>query len=114
MIRLLPEVTNGVISFEAIFEHRDDLVLRPNQRVDVYLRTARRDSVLRVRRGPAIPGPGRHDVFVIRGGSAVRTRIEAGVTGPDYAEIISGLAEGDEVILTQLERYAHLSNIPIN
>ncbi len=114
VIRLLPEVTNGVISFEAIFEHRDDLVLRPNQRVDVYLRTARRDSVLRVRRGPAIPGPGRHDVFVIRGGSAVRTRIEAGVTGPDYAEIISGLAEGDEVILTQLERYAHLSNIPIN
>ena len=111
--RLLPEVTDGSLSFEVRFQDQPGFPLRPNQRVTVYLRTERREETLRVKRGPAIPGPGNHEVYVIKGDKAVRTPVQAGVTGLTYTEIISGLEPGEVVILTELQRFGGLSSIPL-
>lgn len=39
-------------------------------------------------------------VFVAEGGKAVLKQVETGIEGEDYTEIISGLSEGEEVILS--------------
>jgi len=113
VIRLLPEVADGALGFEAAFDQGETVDLRPNQRVDVFLQTQRRQDVLRVRRGPALVGPGRAVLFLIRGDKAVRTTVEVGVFGAKYIEIIAGLAEGDEVILNDLSEYAHRDSIKL-
>ena len=52
-------------------------------------------------------------VYVIHGDRARRTRVRLGLSGFDACEVLDGLAEGDEVVLSDMTDYAHLSEIRI-
>jgi len=97
--RLLPEVKDGVMAFEIAFDQPDDLGLRSNQRVEVFLETGGRDDVRRIKRGPALPGTGTHRVFVIGTDRAEAREVRIGLTGMGFAEVLSGLEVGESVIL---------------
>jgi len=113
VLRLLPEVTNGTMAFEVGFENPEELPLRPNQRVTVFLVTSKKSDVLRIRRSAVFSSPGQVPAFVVRGQTAVRTMVEIGITGSNYTEIRAGLKEGDQVILTDLSAMKDLATIPI-
>lgn len=101
-----PAVANGAITVSLALREPAHPRLRPNLRVDVELVTDRRGDALRVRRGPFATGAGTQPVFVVRGGRAVRTAATFGVSSADYFEVIDGLAEGDEVIVSDMRDYA--------
>jgi HlyD family secretion protein len=88
-------------------------LLRQNLRVDVSIVTARKPRTLRLRRGPFSTGEGSQEVFVIRGGRAVKAPVTFGLTGFDYYEVTSGLMAGDEVIISDMRDYQRLSQIRI-
>lgn len=111
--RLLPEVTNGTMSFEIKLLKQSNMSLKPNQRVSVFILTTKRDAVLRVRRTSLLARPGKKNVYVLRGGTAIKTPIQVGVTGTKYTEILEGLAEGEQLILDELIGFQHLNSIPI-
>ena len=48
---------------------------------------------------------------MLKGGEAVKTRVRLGVSNADHYEAVSGLAEGDEVVLSEMADYAHLSRV---
>src|SRR5262249_33384473 len=75
-------------------------------RVDVLVITDRKPRTLRVKRGPFVNGEGTQDVFVVRGDRAVKTPVEIGVVGFDYCEVASGVAEGEEILLSDMRDYA--------
>ncbi len=56
---------------------------------------------------------GRPVAFVIHEDRAVRTPVELGVASFDHLEILKGLAEGDEVILSDMADHAHLTEVGI-
>ncbi len=88
--------------------------LRHNLRVDVLVVTAERSDVLRVRRGPYAQGGGRdRQVFVVRGEMAHRIDVRFGINGHDHLEAVSGLEEGDEVILSDMRDYLHARQVRI-
>lgn len=97
-----PAVVNGVITVSLALREKAHALLRPNLRVDVELVTERRESTLRLRRGPFATGEGTQPVFVVRGARAVRTPATFGVSSADYFEVISGLVEGDEAIISDM------------
>jgi len=66
--------------------------------------------VLRLPRGAALQG-GRQQVFVVSGDRARRRGVELGASGPQGWEVRSGLAEGDEVILSDMTDYLHAEEI---
>lgn len=100
-----PAVTNGTITVTIALRDRAHALLRPNLRVDVQLVTERKARALRVRRGPFATGEGTQPVFVVRGDRAVRTPVRFGVSSADYFEVVSGLAEGDEAIVSDMRDY---------
>ena len=100
-----PAVVNGTITVAIGLRERAHPLLRPNLRVDVQLVTDRKARTLRVRRGPFATGEGTQPVFVVRGARAVRTPVRFGVCSADYFEIVSGLAEGDEAIVSDMRDY---------
>lgn len=102
-----PAVANGVITVGVALRERAHALLRPNLRVDVELVTTRREDTLRIRRGPFATGEGTQPVFVVRGSRAVRTPVGFGVSSADYFEVVSGLVEGDEAIVSDMRD--HLS-----
>jgi HlyD family secretion protein len=108
---VFPAVENGTVRFTVSLAERSHAGLRPSLRADVLVITDRRPRALRVSRGPFADGSGARQVFVVRGARAVRTAVTLGVASFDQIEVIAGLVEGDEVIVSDMREYAHLSEI---
>ncbi len=110
---VLPTIENGIVTFMVKLEDKSNDLLRSNMRVDVYVVTAQKESVLRVSRGPFAQGEGIHDVFVIRDDKAYRTRVRFGISSFDYYEVVEGLNLGDEVIISDMSEYIRLNELGI-
>jgi HlyD family secretion protein len=108
-----PTIANGVMTVAIGLAQPSSPLLRQNLRVDVSVVTARKPRTLRVRRGPFSTGEGTQDVFVVRGGRAVKTPATFGLTGFDYYEVTNGLMAGDEVIISDMRDYQRLNEIRI-
>ena len=110
---VLPTIENGVLTLQVGLEDRSSKLLRSNLRVDVFIITERQARALRVKKGPSLNGEGLQDVFVIRGDIAVRTPVRIGLSSFDHYEILDGLLEGDEVILSDMSEYMHLKEVRV-
>jgi HlyD family secretion protein len=110
---VLPKIENGTVALRVALADPSSPLLKSNLRVDVLVATARRDGVLRIKKGPFVNSEGAHDVFVVRGDTAVRVSARFGVTGAELFEVVDGLAEGDEVVISDTRDYAHMSEIKI-
>jgi HlyD family secretion protein len=102
-----PAVENGALAFEVRLDNAADSRLRPNLRCDVHAVTASRPNTLRVARGTFGAPDGSAYAWVIRGDRAVRTPIELGISSFEAFEVTGGLAEGDEVIVSDTADFMH-------
>jgi HlyD family secretion protein len=110
---ILPTIRDGILTMQIGLEDKTNKILRSNLRVDVQIVTERKDRVLRIRKGPALTGEGANQVFVIRGAAAIRTQVRLGLASFEAFEVVSGLLEGDEVILSDTSDYLHLKEFAI-
>lgn len=110
---VLPTIQNGIISMQVALADKSSRLLRSNMRVDVLVITGRKPKVLRIRKGPFADGDGARQAFVVRGDRVVRTPIELGLASYDHFEIVRGLVEGEEVVISDMRDYAHLKDIRI-
>ncbi|HZS47282.1 MAG TPA: HlyD family efflux transporter periplasmic adaptor subunit [Blastocatellia bacterium] len=108
-----PTIKDGVLSLVVALKDKSNALLHSNLRVDVLVGTERKDRVLRIKKGPSIAGDGVHDVFVVRGDTAIKTQIKTGIASFDYYEVVSGLLEGDEVIISDMSDYLYLKEIKL-
>lgn len=108
---VLPTVQNGVITVRVALKNPSDASLRPNLRVEVFIVTGHRARALRVRKGSSTSGEGVQQVFVVRGDRAERIRVRFGIASFDFVEVVEGLVAGDEVIVSDMADYQHLSSI---
>ncbi len=111
--KILPTVVNGIVTFEIALERDDHPILRPNLRVDVHAVTDSRRQALRLKRGPLLNVDGHDTVFVLREDKALRTRIEIGLSSFEHYEITSGLAEGDEVIVSDMSDFRNAKEVKL-
>jgi HlyD family secretion protein len=100
-----PEVegsqVRGIVSFGDVSPEG----LRQNQRVSTRLILESRPDVLKVRRGPFLESGGGHEAYVVDDGMALRRPIRAGAASVDEVEILSGLDEGDRIIISDTARF---------
>ena len=105
-----PRIVNGVVTFSVALDEPAHPRLRNNLRVDIYVVTARRPNALRVARG-SLAQSDAEEVFVVRGDRAVRTKVRYGLTNEQQVEIVSGAAEGDEVVISNMNDYAGVREV---
>jgi HlyD family secretion protein len=110
---ILPTIQDGILTVQIALRDKTHKILRSNLRVDVEIITERKDRVLRVKKGPALSGESANEVFVIRGTAAIRTPVRLGLASFDAFEVVSGLMEGDEVIISDVGRYLHLKEFAV-
>jgi len=111
--RVQPAVQNGLVTVSVALEERSHPLLRPNLRVDVDLVTERRESALKLPRGAFGGSAGNAEVFVLSGASLLKRTVRLGVAGSDAWEALSGVQEGDVVVLSDLTTYRHLDKIRV-
>jgi HlyD family secretion protein len=109
---VFPTVENGVLHFTVTLAEPSHSGLRPSLRTDVLVITDRRPRALRVKRGPFADNDARQ-AFVVRGDRAVRVPIQVGLSGVDDVELTSGVSEGNELIISDMKDYLHLSEVRI-
>ena len=109
---VFPAVENGVLRFTVALADASHAGLRPSLRTDVLVITDRKAHALRIKRGPFADNVARQ-AFVIRGNRAVRIPIQVGLSGVDDLELLSGGSEGDELIISDMKDYLHLSEVRI-
>lgn len=110
---VMPSVEAGAVRFLIELAARSDPRLRPNLRVDVYVVIGAKPDVLRIERGPAVNGGSVLPVFVIEEDRAVLREVRFGLTGSDVREVVDGLAEGQEVILSDMRDYQRTASLRV-
>ncbi|TCD00225.1 efflux RND transporter periplasmic adaptor subunit [Pedobacter psychroterrae] len=108
-----PSVNNSILSFDVQLEEKNNKLLRPNMKADVFLVTATRNNVIRVPNGPAFRGSDMQEIFVLSKGKAVRRSVKTGLSNFDFIEIVSGIKVGERVITSDMSKYEYASEISI-
>lgn len=108
-----PTVENNVITFEVQLEENDHPMLRPNQKVELAIITHSKPNVVRVANGPAFSGQAQQKLFVVKNGKAEGREVKVGMSNYDFVEIETNIEPGEEIIISDMSRYAHLSSIKI-
>jgi HlyD family secretion protein len=108
-----PTVEGGIVRFTVSLADSSHAMLRPNLRVDVLVITDHRARTLKVRQGTFPEVQGTEYAFVVRGGRAFRTPVRLGLRGFDEVEVVSGVNEGDQVVISDMRDYAHLQELEV-
>jgi HlyD family secretion protein len=97
-----PEVTQGQVTGRLRFTSEVPPGLRQNQRLSTRILLESREGVMKVARGPFLDSGGGRVAYVVRDGVAQRVAIEVGGASVAEVEILRGLAEGDQIIISNL------------
>jgi HlyD family secretion protein len=112
--QIYPTIENGAVKFSADLDDPRHPELRNNLGIDVLVVTGSRPNALRVPKSSSLQGGVIQKVFVVQGDRAVRRDVRLGVAGYDHSEVLDGLAEGEEIILSDMKDYLHLEQVKID
>lgn len=115
---IVSEVTplsrNGVISFSVRLEESNHKRLRSGLKTDVYVMNAIKDDVMRIANASYYMGKGEYELFVINGDRLLKRKVQLGDSNFEYVEVISGLKEGDEVVVSDMSNYKEKNKLKIS
>lgn len=108
-----PLSKNGVISFTVQLEEDNHKRLRSGLKTDVYVMNAVKDDVLRIANSSYYVGKGEYELFVVNGNQLLKRKVQLGDTNFEYVEVVSGLQEGDQVIVSDMNAYKDKNKLKI-
>ena len=108
-----PLSKNGVISFTVQLEEDNHKRLRSGLKTDVYVMNAVKDDVLRIANSSYYVGKGEYELFVVNGNQLLKRKVQLGDSNFEYVEVVSGLQEGDQVIVSDMNDYKDKNKLKI-
>lgn len=96
---ITPTVSDNKIQFNVHLENSNNSKLIPNQAVKLLVLKSVKDSVLRISAYNNFKANSEQTVYILDSGKLVSRTVNFGIKGNEYLEIISGLNEGEKVIL---------------
>lgn len=94
------KIVGGVVYYEiAIDLLEENEGIKPGMTADIIIEAEKKQNVLTIPRGAVKKSDGNRIVKVLKGKNIEERQVEVGLEGSDFIEIISGLSEGEEVII---------------
>ncbi len=110
-----PLSQDGVITFTVLMDNPSHPKLRSGLKAEVFVITSIKEDVLRIRNGSYYTGAGNYTLFIYKDEHTLVPRtIQLGDCNYDYVEVISGLEEGDSVVVNDMQRYKGKKKIRVN
>jgi len=110
---IMPSVSEGMMECMIRIDEGDVSNLRPNQQLEIRVVVSFRDDVLRLPNGTYYKDRGNRIMYVVRGNKAYRTKVLLGDASFDFVEVVSGLENGDKVILTDVSEKQEKEEIKV-
>lgn len=108
-----PLSKNGVISFTVQLEEDNHKRLRSGLKTDIYVMNAVKDDVLRIANSSYYVGKGEYELFVVNGDQLLKRKVQLGDSNFEYVEVVSGLQEGDQVVVSDINAYKDKNKLKI-
>ena len=108
-----PLSKNGVISFTVQLEEDNHKRLRSGLKTDIYVMNAVKDDVLRIANSSYYVGKGEYELFVVNGDKLLKRKVQLGDSNFEYVEVVSGLQEGDQVVVSDMNAYKDKNKLKI-
>ena len=102
---VVPSVSDGKIEFIVRLEDSANSRLRSGLKVDIYVVNSIKDDVLTVDNRSYYIGAGDYDFWVINGNKAQKRKVRLGEASFDKVEVVDGLSEGDQIIVSDMSRF---------
>ena len=110
-----PLSQDGVITFTVLMDNPSHPKLRSGLKAEVFVITSIKEDILRIRNGSYYTGAGDYTLFIYKDEHTLVPRtVHLGDCNYDYVEVISGLEEGDSVVVSDMQRYKGKEKIRIN
>lgn len=109
-----PLSRNGVISFSVQLNNDNHKRLRSGLKTDVYVMDAVKDNILRIANGPYYTGKGAYELFVLEGNTLIKRKVELGESNYESVEVVSGLKEGEQVVVSDMSQYKNNNKLKTN
>jgi len=97
---ITPSVADSKIQFNVHLDTINSTKLIPNQSVKLQILKSVKDEVLRISANNDFKTNSKRTVYILDSGKMIPKTVTLGLKGSDYQEVISGLNEGDKVIVT--------------
>ena len=111
---ITPLSRNGVVSFSVSLDDTSDPRLRSGLMVDVYIMSTIMEDVVRIPNPPYYSGAGIYQVFVLDGDNRLERRdVQLGDCNFDYVEVVSGVAPGEQVVISDMTRFSNNKSLKV-
>ncbi len=101
-----PTSTNGLYEFTVALDCDSASGLRPGLKPDIYISTGLISNALRLPNENFYTEPGAYTFFVDTGdGRLERRAVKLGKASYDYVEVVSGLRQGERVVISDMKSY---------
>ena len=108
-----PEVTSREVITRVRFQQKEVSGIRQNQQISARILLENKSKVLKVRRGSFLQAGG-FVAYKIEGDLAVKTSIQTGATSMREIEILDGLNENDQIIISNYDEFINVDSILLN
>lgn len=98
-----PMVANQKIQFNVHLSESNHPKLIANQSVLIEMMSSKKENVLRIKKYLGFETAKTSRVFVVEGDKAVKRKITLGLVGDEYCEVVSGLNEGDMIVISDIK-----------
>jgi HlyD family secretion protein len=102
LVSISPEVINSQITAKVRFKRSSPGNMKQNQRVTSRILLETKPDVLMVSRGPFLESGGGRYTYIVEDNLARKAQFESGVVSVSSVEIVSGLKEGQTVVVSSL------------
>lgn len=108
-----PEVKNGSVATRVSILASADLELRQNQRLTARIILEQKDNVLMLERGQFMQSSGGQWSYLVNDEQAIKTSMTTGISNLTHIEILSGMKEGDVIVVSTLEPFKDFNTVLI-
>lgn len=114
LVSVSPEIVDNQVTGRVRFEKDSPAGLRQNQRLASRILLEQRDAVLQVSRGQFLESSNGQFAYIVKNGLAVKTPISIGARSLSAVEVLSGLTEGDQIIISGTDMFNGAQQIQLN
>ncbi len=109
-----PEVVDGQVVARVRFGDDKPAGLRQSQRLTTRILIDEHPNVLMVERGSFLDSGAGRVAYIVRNGVAERTPIQVGATSLNSVEIVSGVKEGDRIVISGTDAFNGTQKVVLN
>ena len=111
-----PMIENSKIQFHVHLEEKSNPKLISNQKIVLWVVGAEAENTLRIKNLNLFDKEAFNTLYVLDNGKALRREITTGIKNPDYIQVLTGVDEGEKIIVPKrgLSAFHNETSVVIN